>query len=356
MTTPIETPKNPKNPKIIFIIPYRNRIQQKHFFNIYIQHILEDYPENYAKVFFVEQNEQHAQFNRGAVKNIGFMALREKYPNDYKNITFVFNDVDTVPYKKNILNYETTIGTIKHFYGKRFALGGIFSITGADFERIGGFPNYWTWGHEDVVIVKRAEQQKHGIRIDRTNFFELGDPNIIQLNDEKTRNVDISTSFVDEDPLNTMKIIMNLKFSIIDNETFHSNIVYIEHFDLALTKVIHNYVIDLKKGEEHHKNNFGKAKENYKKIYGERKKYFINESVDGAREHLLANGYDLSLLMTTETKRNSDNNSNNSNNNSNNKLSNHNRGSLSHSQPLSSFRFYTKNPNQNLNPFFKKQR
>ena len=215
-------------PKIIFIIPYRNRLQQQHFFNVYIQHILEDYPKDYCKVYFVEQNNQHANFNRGAVKNIGFMAIRDKYPNDYMDMTFVFNDVDTVPYKKNILNYETIRGYIKHFYGKRFALGGIFAVTGSDFEKMGGFPNYWTWGHEDVVIVKRAE--KHGIHIDRSVFFELGHPNIIQFNDEKTRNVDISTSFVDDDYLNAFKLITNLKYTFYENNTFYGNYIYVDNF------------------------------------------------------------------------------------------------------------------------------
>lgn len=292
------------NPKIIFIIPYRNRKEQQHFFNIYIQHVLQDYPPNYCKIFFVEQNNQHKDFNRGATKNIGFMAMREQYPNDYKNITFVFNDVDTIPYKNNILNYETTQGIIKHFYGKQFALGGIFSILGSDFERIGGFPNYWTWGHEDVVIVKRGEKQ--GLRIDRSNFFELGNKNIIQLNDDKTRNVDISTSFVDDDYLNTMKIIINLKYTIYDNNTLHSNFVYIDNFDLALVKKVYNYVIDLSKGEEYHKKEFGKIKQQHKEKYGEKKRYFINNNVHNAKQFLIDNNYDLSLFMTGETKINNE--------------------------------------------------
>ena len=287
-------------PKIIFIIPYRNRPQQKHFFDVYIQHILEDYLAGYCEVFFVEQSDKYEKFNRGAVKNIGFMAIRERYPNDYKNITIVFNDVDTLPYKKNLLKYETVPGIIKHFYGKRFALGGIFSINGGDFEIMGGFPNYWTWGHEDVVIVKRAE--KYLIRIDRSTFFELGNPNIIQLNDEKTRQVDISTAFVDEDNFNTYKIIMNLKYTFNENNNYSKHI-YINDFDLALEKRIFNYTIDLKKGEEHHKKEFGKAKQQYKQKYGDKKQYFIN-NIFGAKQHLLNNDIDLSLFIKAETKAN----------------------------------------------------
>jgi hypothetical protein len=122
-------------------------------------------------------------------------------------------------------------------------------------------------GHEDVVIVKRAE--KYRIHIDRSIFFELGHPNIIQFNDEKTRNVDISTAFVDDDYLNTYKIIMNLKYTFYDNNAFYGNFVYIDNFDLALEKHIYNYTIDLKKGEEHHKQHFGKIKQQYKEKYGE---------------------------------------------------------------------------------------
>lgn len=290
-------------PKIIFIVPYRNREQQQHIFNIYIQHILEDYPKDYCKVYFVEQNYHHKNFNRGAVKNIGFLAIKEKYPNDYKNITFVFNDVDTLPYKKNIIHFETTKGVIKHFYGKHFALGGIFSINGDDFEKIGGFPNYWTWGHEDVVIVKRVE--KHHILIDRSVFFELGNSNIMQFNNEKTRNVDISTAFVDDDYLNTYKIIMNLKYTFYDNNNeFYGNFIYIDNFDLALEKNIYTYVIDLKKGEEYHKTEFGKIKQHYKKKYGERKVYYLNKNLENAKQHLIDNNIDLSFLNNNQPRAN----------------------------------------------------
>ena len=167
-------------PKFVFIIPYRDRVEHKEFFTVYMKHVLEDIPKTDYEIYFVEQKNT-LPFNRGAMKNIGFLALKYKYPNDYKNITFVFNDVDTVPYSKNIINYETTQGVVKHYYGFKFALGGIFSIRGEDFERTNGFPNFWSWGGEDNYMQKRVEYS--GLYIDRSVFFNILDKNILQLCD-----------------------------------------------------------------------------------------------------------------------------------------------------------------------------
>ena len=167
-------------PKMIFIVPYRDRKEHKTFFTIYMKHIMEDIPKTDYEIYFVEQKDTRP-FNRGGMKNIGFIAMKYKYPNDYKNITFVFNDVETLPYTKNLLNYETTPGVVKHFYGFKFTLGGIFSIRGEDFEKINGFPNFWSWGGEDNYMLKRVELA--GLYLDRSNFFNILDRNILQMCD-----------------------------------------------------------------------------------------------------------------------------------------------------------------------------
>ena len=82
-------------PKIVFIVPYKNRKYHKIHFEIYMKYILEDIPTNNYEIFFVYQKDNRP-FNRGAMKNIGFLAIKNKYPNDYQNITFVFNDIDTI--------------------------------------------------------------------------------------------------------------------------------------------------------------------------------------------------------------------------------------------------------------------
>ena len=147
---------------------------------------MEDYDPADYKVLFIYQQDTRA-FNCGAMKNIGFITVKNMYPNDYQNITLVFNDVDTLPYTKNFLNYKTTQGTIKHFYGFIFCLGGIVSVNAGDFERINGFPNFCAWGYEDNMLQARA--QSAGLIIDRSQFYSILDKNILHFNHGITRNV-----------------------------------------------------------------------------------------------------------------------------------------------------------------------
>ena len=97
------------------------------------------------------------------------------------------------------------------------------------------------------------------------------------------------------------------KYTFYDNNTSHGNYIYVDTFDLALEKHIFNYVIDLNKGEEHHKKEFGKVKQQYKQKYGDKKHYFIN-NIPGAKEHLDNNNIDLSLFHKRETEVNSKHN------------------------------------------------
>ena len=142
--------------------------------------ILVDIPSTDYKIYFSHQTDKR-EFNRGAIKNIGFLAMKDKYPNDYKNITFVFNDVDTMPITKNFFNYYTVPGVVKHFYGYPFSLGGIVSINGGDFENISGYPNLWSWGYEDNLIQKRVLAA--GLQIDRSQFYPIMDKNVFQMKD-----------------------------------------------------------------------------------------------------------------------------------------------------------------------------
>lgn len=173
-------------PKIVFIVPYRDREQQLHFFKEQMSKVLSNIPKTDYKIYILHQQDDR-KFNRGAMKNIGYIVVKELYPNDYKNITLVFNDVDTMPYTKNFLKYDTVPGVVKHFYGHKFALGGIVSITAGDFEKTTGFPNFWAWGYEDNTLKLRVD--KAGLNIDYTQFYPIKDGNILQLSDGDYRDV-----------------------------------------------------------------------------------------------------------------------------------------------------------------------
>jgi hypothetical protein len=170
-----------KIPSRVFIVPYRDRAEQKFFFSKQMSFLLED-SDDY-EIYFVHQNDTR-YFNRGAMKNIGFLAMKEKYPEDYQNMNFIFNDVDTLPFHK-LFEYTTEPGIVKHHYGFETALGGIVVIKGGDFEAVNGYPNYWGWGMEDACLQKRCLM--NGLKIDRSQFFTIGSPQILQLFDGVSR-------------------------------------------------------------------------------------------------------------------------------------------------------------------------
>lgn len=202
--------EKPVVPKRVFIVPYRNRVQHKFFFSKYMSFILEDLDD--YEIYFSHQCDART-FNRGATKNIGFLAIKEKYPDDYKNITFIFNDVDTIPFYK-IFDYETTEGVVKHYYGFKYALGGIIVMKGSDFEKINGFPCYWGWGMEDNALQKRCDYYK--LKIDRSTFYEIGSPQILQLFDGISRIISKKDPWrMDKDNgIDGLKTITSLKYNI----------------------------------------------------------------------------------------------------------------------------------------------
>lgn len=237
-------------PKLIFIVPYRNREREKTHFSIYMKYIMEDYNVNDYEIYYSHQMDKRP-FNRGATKNIGFLAMKEKYPNDYKNITFVFNDIDTLPAQKNTFNYETSKGIIKHFYGFTFALGGIFSILGSDFEKCNGFPNNWGWGLEDNAMQDRVLLNE--FIIDRQQFYSLNSKDIIHLYDHPNRLINNREpgNYTKKNLRDNLNSISELNYIIINNNisTFNNNDVNndnVNTFNNISGKFQKEYMINIK--------------------------------------------------------------------------------------------------------------
>jgi hypothetical protein len=177
-SAPEPTPEPPvtpsSTPALVFIVPFRDREAQRQVFEQHMKtQILANIPPDYYQIIYVHQRDGRS-FNRGAMKNIGFLTVKSRYPDTYRNITLVFNDVDTLPVDTTVIpDYTTTPGVVKHFFGVPQALGGIFSITAGDFEALNGFPNYWTWGYEDNFMYQRVVAAN--LNIDRAVFYPVGD-------------------------------------------------------------------------------------------------------------------------------------------------------------------------------------
>lgn len=240
------------SPKKIFIVPYRNRIQQKYFFSNFMTSVILKHMNDY-EIYFSHQSDDRP-FNRGATKNIGFLAMKTKYPDDYKNITFIFNDVDTMPFT-NMFSYETTPGVVKHYYGFTYALGGIVVMKGEDFERINGYPCYWGWGNEDNCLQTRC--LKHKLVIDRSEFFNIGNPNILQLFDGISRLINKTDAWrsVNDTGLDGLSTISQLEFNIdtksddtndnlyciTSNKIFYVNITSFNTITNSSSETYHKY-------------------------------------------------------------------------------------------------------------------
>lgn len=239
-------------PSLIFIIPYRNREPQKEFFLRHMKYILEDFKNEYYEIVIAHQCDNR-NFNRGAMKNIGFQYIKNKYPRSYKTMTFIFNDVDTIPYKKNLIDYKTGYGKIKHFYGFEYALGGIFSISGNDFEILNGFPNFWGWGCEDNVINDRAT--RNGIYISRKNFFNIGDSKILHLFDGYIKPTDTSNPYLTKNDNGSfgLNTLTDIKFDIdmcnSEDGLLQHTMVNINNFNCEIEHNNDNIrMIDIRKG------------------------------------------------------------------------------------------------------------
>ena len=214
-------------PHTVFIIPYRNRANEKKYLDDYFVRLKNDrnWSDDQVKFLYIHQVDNKL-FNRGAMKNIGFIYVKKTYPNDYKNITFVFHDVDFYPDSTSLLSYEAKKGEVQHYYGFKYVLGGIFSIKGSDFEKIGGFPNYWAWGFEDNKIYDRCIQNK--ITINRDNFYNIYDEHFIYY-DKGDKN-------------NMVKKVSDIELNIYRSNTFGETFNDVKNLKLDVKNNIINVV------------------------------------------------------------------------------------------------------------------
>ena len=110
----------------IFIVPYRNREGQLNVFLNHMKYLLEDISHNKYRIYIVHQVDSRP-FNRGAMRNIGFLEGKKEFPDTYKEIDFVFHDLDNLIGEKNLVKFTTNSNEINHIYGNycRYLFKGI---------------------------------------------------------------------------------------------------------------------------------------------------------------------------------------------------------------------------------------
>jgi hypothetical protein len=236
-------------PEKIFIIPYRNREPHKMVFNLMMKELLKD--TNY-QLLYIHQKDKRP-FNRGAIKNIGFLYVKTQYPLHWENITLIFHDIDCLAYKENQFSFNTTPGTINHFFGFKHTLGGIFAIKGGDFGKTSGFPNIWTWGLEDNIIWERAKAIGLKVKYDEFLHAQNDADKIVSLwhgwNRLLNPDVGLSKTHYHRDSVWSIK---NLRFYDEDIED-KIKMVHVMHFDVPVSPESHLVKNARIKNARHHR-------------------------------------------------------------------------------------------------------
>jgi hypothetical protein len=244
----------------VFIIPYRNRKEE---LNIWITNMIPildeqfnchnmDYLDKPYKVMIIHQKDNKL-FNRGAICNVGTLILKNEIQNleEIKNITIVIHDVDIYLKNSEIIKYNTQKGEVKHPYGdRRPQLGGILGCLCIcnleDYLNIGGMPNYWGWGGEDVCLARRF--LANGIKINENNFIERrtnkdiidpdSAPSIKQRSFQQITDKRNLRECFKENHLKPVNSIMNCKYDLLSEN-------YVEGFENVKNVKMFNILINI---------------------------------------------------------------------------------------------------------------
>jgi len=171
---------------IVLITPYRDRPRQKDIFISHMRTFLEQKGKPYI-IVVAEQSEDGRPFNRGAMKNIGYLEVKKFLKGlmiDDSEIVYVNQDIDVLPNSQECIYAIPNKDTVYNPYGVKQCLAKIHMQSSKVMETSNGYPNnYWAWGLEDVCMQARAES--HGFKIDRTNFEWIGTNNLwLEQDDE----------------------------------------------------------------------------------------------------------------------------------------------------------------------------
>jgi len=169
--------------KYNFIIPYRNRKEHLNEFILRFTEMLKD--KDIDAQFYIIHQITIGEFNRGALKNIGFLEACKTRPDGL----FIFHDVDTYPTYWGSIPYTANKGEFRRpvMNSSPNNLGLICCCWKNEFEKTNGFANYWGWGSEDGALYYRAKRLR--IPINENNIINYRDTKYV-INLEHYRNAE----------------------------------------------------------------------------------------------------------------------------------------------------------------------
>lgn len=247
-----------------FIIPYRSR---KTELKLWLSHMIpildiqfncfhKSVTKKPYSILFIHQKDNRL-FNRGACCNIGCHIIKDIYiPKlnlNISDITIVIHDVDIYLKEPYIIKYIHNKSEVRHPYGdKRPQFGGILGCLCIcnleDYINVGGMPNYWGWGGEDICLARRF--LANNIKINEDNFIprrtniNIIDPDSAPTDKQKKFNMicdkrNLRECFL-ENHLNTYNNFNSCYYEILDDnncnelESEYLNIDNIKMYDVNI--------------------------------------------------------------------------------------------------------------------------
>jgi N-terminal domain of galactosyltransferase/N-terminal region of glycosyl transferase group 7 len=155
---------------LAIVVPFRQQLQVDREAQLaeFLGYMTDALPELVPqfRIVVVEQAQDGLRFNRGAMKNAGFLLCANTHDH------FIFHDVDLLP-DTELLSYYATypehpihLGRVWKKYNYPYFFGGIVAMSRAAFVLANGYPNdFWGWGGEDDDLFERTQITKQSIQL-----------------------------------------------------------------------------------------------------------------------------------------------------------------------------------------------
>lgn len=161
-------------PEVGFIIPFRNRDAHLAQFT---KRIIEHSRGKYNPWIFVMEQAEGEPFNRGALLNLGTLAVDRILGRD---TPIALHDVDMLPapsvnyhqLEADFVHLATCVSQFKNKMPYPDYFGGVVATTPRSMISVGGFPmDFWGWGGEDDALLLRVKASGLSMRRRYNQYF-----------------------------------------------------------------------------------------------------------------------------------------------------------------------------------------